>query len=341
MRALLDGGYDVVVFDLADYRAESRFVIGDAVERVPLERGSIDDWPRILEVFLRHRPGAVIHAGGIMDVAFLGEHPTIALKTNVGGAVNLLEASRLLGDTQRFVFLSTIAVIGRKLYEPIDANHPTVSAHDGPLGAYGAAKSAVEAFCFAYSQSFGLDTRIIRPSALYGFGMSWYAPNYMKNVLEPALLGEAVWLPSGAGVPRDYTSAVDLASLVVAVLEGPVDAERVFYAATGQPLRTAGEVAALVRELVPGASVEIGAAFTDEDVAELPLRGQYSVDNALHGLGWRPHFADLREGMLDYIARFQAFMEAGGTPTPMPAELRGAPGQASVAASPRHGSGRG
>ena len=324
IRELLDHGYPVVNFDLADYRPESRFVIG-AVDQVRFERGSIDDWPRVLEVFLRHRPGSVIHAGGIMDIAFLDEHPTIALRTNVGGCVNLLEASRLLGEVARFVFLSTIAVIGRKLYEPIDANHPTVSASDGPLGAYGAAKAAGEAFCFTYTQSFGLDTRIVRPSALYGFGMSWFAPNYIKNIVEPPLLGQPVHLASGGLVPRDYTNAVDLAGVVAAVLEGPEDADRVVYGATGEPLRTAADVGAIVRELVPGAIVEIGEEWTEIDRLELPFRGRYDMRSTREQLGWEPRLADLRDGIADYVERFRAYLDAGQTPTPPPG-LRGAPG---------------
>ena len=326
IRALLDRGRRVVNYDLGDYRAESRFVIGPELDSVPLERGSIDDWPRLIEVFLRHEPTAVIHAGGIMDAAYLDEHPMIALQTNVGGAVNLLEASRLLGGIERFIFLSTVAVVGRKMYEPIDGNHPTVTANDGPLGAYSAAKAAGEAFCFTYTQCHGLDTRIVRPSALYGFGMSWFAPNYMKNIVEPALLGQSVRLATGGLVPRDYTNAVDLASLVVAILDGPEDADRVYFGATGEPLRTASDVVAIVRELIPGADVEVGNEWAEVDRAELPFRGQYSVAAARDQLGWQPRFADLRAGIEDYIARFQAFTDAGMTPTPMPPGLHGAPG---------------
>lgn len=327
-RALLEGGSDVVTYDLADYRDESRFVIGDGLSRVVSERGSIDDWPRVLEVFLRHRPAAVVHAGGIMDLLYLDEHPTIAFHTNVGGSINLLEACRLLGGVERFVLVSSIGVIGRCLYEPMDANHPTVSAYDGPLGAYGAAKAASEAFCFAYLQNEGLDIRIVRPSALYGFGMSWFAPNYVKNIVEPALVGERVQLPTGGQVPRDYTHVADLASLTVALLSPSPDTDRIHYAATGMPLQTASEVCAIVRELVPDAEVSIGDEWTDGDRAELAIRGQYSVANARETLGWEPHFVDLRHGIADYIDRFHGFVAAGGTPTPMPAGLRGAPGQA-------------
>jgi nucleoside-diphosphate-sugar epimerase len=326
---LLRRGHVPVCFDLTDFRAESRFVLGSGIDRVVLERGSIDDWPRVLEVVLAHRPRAIIHAGGIMDTAFLDRHPTIAARTNLGGTLNLLEAARLVGGVDRFVFFSTIAVVGRVLYEPVDANHPVLTARDGPLGAYSAAKAAGEAFCLTYAQNFQLDTRIVRPSALYGFGMSWFAPNYMKNIVEPALEGEAVRLKTGGQVPRDYTHAADLASLVVAILEGPEDADRIFYAATGRPLRTASEVGAIVRELVPGAVVEIGDEWTEVDRQELPIRGRYSIENARTTLGWEPRFGELRDGIADYIERYRAFVAAGGVPTPLPPDLRGAPGQAS------------
>ena len=329
LNELLDAGHDVVCFDLAEFRAESRFLLAGKLDRVTVEQGSIDDWPRVFEVVLAHRPKAIVHAGGIMDTGLLDRHPTMAAHTNLGGTLNLLEASRLIGGVGRFVFFSTIGVIGRVLYEPVDANHPVLTARDGPLGAYGAAKAAAEMFCLAYTQSFGLDTRIVRPSALYGFGMSWFAPNYIKNIVEPALEGEPVRFKTGGQVPRDYTHAADLASLVAAILAGPDDADRIFFGATGRPLRTASEVGAIVRKLVPGAVVEIGDEWTEVDRQELPIRGQYSIENARASFGWEPRFGELEDGIADYIARYRAFVDAGGTPTPLPPGLRDAPGQAS------------
>ncbi|MBA3413643.1 MAG: NAD(P)-dependent oxidoreductase [Chloroflexia bacterium] len=324
VRRLLDDGYEVVVYDLADFRPESRFVVGDDASRVPLERGSIDNWPRLFEVVQTHRPAAIVHTASVMDIPFLDANPTIALSVNVGGAVNVMEASRLLG-VDRVVIFSTVAVMSEKRYEPIDADHPTVMARVGPLGAYGAAKLAAEAFSYAYRQSFGLDTRVVRPSAVYGFGMSWNAPNYVKNVVEPALLGQPVRLASGGVMPRDYVHAADVAGLVAAILAGPADADRVFFAGTGRPLRTAGEVGQIVRELIPGADVAIGEGLTEGDKAELPFRGVISMDPARAQLGWEPRFGDLRDGLVDYVDRFRAFVAAGGTPTPPPPGLR-APG---------------
>lgn len=324
VRELLDRGYRVVVFDVAGFRSEMHFVIGDRLGEVIIERGSIDNFPRVLEVVLKHRPWGIAHLGAIMDIGLLDLNPMLALKVNVEGTVNIFEAARLLG-VSRVVMLSTIAAISKKIYEPIDGNHPTITARAGPLGAYGAAKVAAEAFAFAYNQSFGLDTRIVRPSALYGFGMTWFAPNYIKQIVEPAVLGEPVRLPAGGQVPRDYVHVADLATLVAAIFEGPDSADRVFFAATGRPLRTGGDVGRIVRDLVKGAVVEIGDAWTEVDRAELPFRGRMSVDNALEQLAWKPRYDRLETGVAEYVERLRAYLAAGGKVTPRP-QLLNAPG---------------
>lgn len=323
-RRLLDDGHRVVVFDIAEFRPESRFVIGPGIDGVVLERGSMENWPRIFEVVQRHRPAAIVHTAAVMDIGYLDANPIVAYSANVGGAINVMEAARLLG-VGRVILFSTVAVHGEKKYEPIDADHPTIAARTGPLGPYGAAKVAVEAFAYAYHQSFGLDTRVVRPSALYGFGMSWAAPNYVKNIVEPAVQGQPVRLRSGGAMPRAYIHAADLAALVAAILRGPDDADRVFYAATGRPLNTGGDVGRIVRELIPGADVEIAEALTEHDQAELAFRGVLSIDHARAQLGYEPRFTDLRDGIADYIERFRAYLAAGGQPSAPPVGGR-APG---------------
>jgi nucleoside-diphosphate-sugar epimerase len=324
VRELLDRGLRVVVLDVADFRPEMRFVVGSQIGEVVVEKGSIDNFPRVLETVLAHRPDAIAHLGAIMDIGFLDKNPMMALKVNVEGTLNVFEAARLMG-VRRVVMFSTIAAIGKKLYEPIDADHPTITARAGPLGAYGAAKVAAESFAFAYNQSFGLDTRIVRPSALYGFGMSWFAPNYMKQIVEPAVLGQPVKTASGGQMPRDYFHVADLASLVAAIIDGPDDMDRVFFGATGQPLRTGGDVGRIVRRLIPGAEIDIGEAWTEVDRQELPFRGQISVENARAQLGWTPRHAELEDGVAEYVTRLRAYLSAGGTLTPRPA-IADAPG---------------
>jgi nucleoside-diphosphate-sugar epimerase len=310
VRNLIDRGYEVLILDAAPYRPAARFVIGSACETIPFVQASIQDAEAISKAFETYKPRAVIHVASVMDLGYLDAHPMVALEVNVRGALNILEAARISG-TARVVCFSSIAVIPQPLYQPMDANHPTIQATAGPLGMYGAAKLSIEGFAAAYTEIFGLDTRILRPSAVYGFGMSWEAANYMKQIVEPAVLGTAVDLPHGGPVPRDYTHARDIARLSVAILEGPDSADRIFFGATGQPLHTASEVAALVRELIPGSSVSIADRWGPEDLAEKTFRGLLSIDNARRQLGWSPEFTDLRTGIADYIDTLRRFIAAG------------------------------
>jgi nucleoside-diphosphate-sugar epimerase len=309
-RALRDRGRSVCLFDIRGLSAESRFVLGEGADEVPVELGSIEDWPRLLEVVRRRRPAQVVHIGGIVDPLFLLKNPATALRVNVEGTVNVLEVARAF-DVARVVFFSSIGVLPAVQYQPIDAAHPVILPRGGPAsGAYGAAKLSGEAFCFAYHQAFGLDVRIIRPSAAYGFGMQWHSANYMKQFVEPAVRGEVVRLASGGPLPRDYTHVQDIAGLTVAVLDGPADADRVFYAATGQPLVTAAEAARIVRELVSGSEIAIADVLSEDDQVELGFRGVLSIENARRQLGWEPRYRSLRDGIGEYIGRYRAFLAA-------------------------------
>ena len=250
----------------------------------------------------------VIHLATITHPVYLFTNPMPGVRVNFLGTVHILEAARLF-DIRRIVYFSSIGVLPAKQYEPIDAAHPIFLPREAvPTGVYGASKIAGEAFCFAYNQAFGTDFRTIRPSAVYGFGMQW--PIFVKPMVEGAVRGEVVTFESGGPFPRDYTHASDVASLAVALLEAPDDADRVFYGATGQPLVTAARVAEIVMELVPGSRIEIPDTLSDADQMELPYRGQLSIENSRRQLGWEPRFTDVRDGLADYVDRYRAFLAA-------------------------------
>ncbi len=310
MRALLESGRSVCVYDVRGFGPEARFLLGAQAEAVELEEGSVDDWARTLEVVARQRPSAVAHLATITNPAYLATNPGPGIRVNFEGTINVLEAVRLQG-VERLVYFSSIGVLPARQYEPIDAAHPIFLAREAVTsGVYGASKIASEAFCFAYNKAYGVDFRTIRPSAVYGFGMQW--PIYVKPMVEGAVRGERVSFSSGARFPRDYTHAADVASLAVALLDAPEEADRIFYGATGEPLVTAGEAARLVMELVPGAEIEIADAFSAEDLLELDYRGRLSIESG-RAIGWEPAYRSVRDGLADYIERYREYLGAGGT----------------------------
>jgi nucleoside-diphosphate-sugar epimerase len=305
-RALLEAGRRVIAFDVRGLTPEGRFVLAERADELIVEEGSVDDWVRVLHVVKEHRPADVVHLATITNPVYLFTNPMPGVQVNFLGTIHILEAARLF-DIRRIVYFSSIGVLPAKQYEPIDGAHPIFLPREAvPTGVYGASKIAGEAFCFAYNQAFGTDFRTIRPSAVYGFGMQW--PIFVKPMVEGAVRGEVVSFESGGPFPRDYTHASDVASLAAALVEAPDDVDRVFYGATGHPLVTAAEVARIVMELVPGSRIEIPDVLTEADQMELPYRGQLSIQNARDQLGWEPRFADVRDGLADYVERFRAFL---------------------------------
>ena len=312
-RELVDLGRQVTVLTRGlSATPDMRHVLKDHVERFATETGSVEDLPALLATFEHVRPAVVVHAASNVEVATLYRDPYLAFQTNVTGTLNVLEAARRTG-VQRVVDISSIGVLPAIQYEPIDAAHPIMLAREGPgSGAYGAAKASGELFAFAYQRAYGLDVRIVRPSAVYGFGMQWHSANYMKEFVEPAVRGEAVRVPSGGRLPRDYTHVHDVATLTVRVVDCDDAADRIFYAATGRPLVTAAQAARLVAELLPGSSIEVADAMSPDDEIEASFRGVISIANAKDQLGWTPRYASLREGVHQYIEAYRSFLGVAG-----------------------------
>lgn len=305
--ALLDEGREVLVMDVKDFAPEGRFVLAESAGKVLLERGSIDDRSRLFDLVRGFDPDDIVHMAMIIDPAFLVPNRDTGVRVNIEGTLNVLEAMVTFG-VERLVNFSSIGVLPAVQYEPIDARHPVLLPTMGPgTGFYGAMKVATEALCFAYNQSLGLEFRTIRPSAVYGLGMNHF-PGPIKAMVEGAVRGERVHFETGGPHPRDYTHAADIAALVLALLGAAPDADRIYYGATGEPLVTTSEVAAIVRELVPGADVSIGDELSEAERPVAALRGQLSIENARVQLGWEPRYASLRSGIQRYIDDFRGFI---------------------------------
>jgi nucleoside-diphosphate-sugar epimerase len=308
--ALADAGYRVVLADVRELSAEGRYLLGDRCAEIPVVRCPVEVWPAVTDAFREWRPDVVMHVAAITNPVALQSDPYAALRVNVEGTFNVLEAARQ-AEVGKVVVFSSIGVLPTVQYEPIDAAHPTVLAREGPgSGFYGASKLAGEAFALSYVSSFGLDVRIVRPSAVYGLGMNW--PIYIKPMVECAVRGEAVEFESGGRFPRDYTHVADVASLALALCDAPPEADRIFYAATGNNLTTAGELARIVQQVVPGARIEIADAISAEDMLELRYRGRLSVANADAQLGWAPRYGSLVDGVTEYTERYRSFLADGG-----------------------------
>src|SRR5688500_4666534 len=268
-RMLADRGDRVVLYDLRPPAAEAAWWLAPVKDRVSFVHGSVEHWPEVMAAVRDARPDAIVHTAAIGNPAAVQHKALLALRVNVEGSLNCLEAARLFG-VRRIVLFSSIGALPGLRYQPVHTNHPVVCNDEGPgSGFYGASKVAVEAFAYGYHQAFGTDFIVLRPSAVYGFGMRH--PIFIKPMVEDAVRGRPTRFATGREFPRDYTHVRDVAHLTLRALDVPRDRvrDRIFYAATGRPLRTAGELADIVKRVIPGADISVGPGLSDADKLEV------------------------------------------------------------------------
>jgi FlaA1/EpsC-like NDP-sugar epimerase len=112
-------------------RIEGRAML-DARELVVAD---LRDATRLREVFAEHQPQVVFHAAALKHLPLLEMHPSEAVKTNIGGTQNVLDAAASVG-VERFVNISTdkaagpISVLGytKRICERLTAAATTASA---------------------------------------------------------------------------------------------------------------------------------------------------------------------------------------------------------------------
>jgi len=84
---------------------------------------------------------------------------------------------------------------------------------------------------------------------------------------------------------------------------------RILNISTGAPLRSASEVAQVVRQNLPGAQIEIGSGLSELEGRDLKNRGRLSIQRAVEELAYQPMYS-LEKGISDYIQQYKSFLNS-------------------------------
>jgi nucleoside-diphosphate-sugar epimerase len=303
---LCDRGDEVLIYDVAEPSGERAWLIQEYKGTIEFEKRSIEDLSSIVSTVRDYRIEKVIHGASIVDIPHLKQNPLTALRINVAGTINVLEAARL-ENIERVVYASSNGVLSVKQYEPIDENHPILLPEGPASGFYGASKVACEAFGMCYWVYNGVNFIALRPSSFYGFGMQ--IPLYIKPIIENSVKALPFRLSAGKDTPRDYVYIKDVVSAFIKALD--IDEkgirDRIFMIGTGGDLRTPAEAAEIVKEILPGSKIEMDD--TPPDLNEFKHRGVISIEKAREQLGYEPAY-DFRKGITDYISMYKDFLES-------------------------------
>ena len=179
-RLLLDRGFDVVLFDVAQ---ESRLP-ADLRGRVRLVRGDLSDWAQVMDAVSSTRPDTIYHIGALMPPASEQNHAG-TWGINVNGTMHVLEAARLFG-VGTVVYSSTTATFPTDLPEPVPNDYV-----QHPVTLYGVSKLCSERLGEYYHRRYDLDFRGVRLLSIVGPGRvpgaGWSA--YTSLVIEECAKG--------------------------------------------------------------------------------------------------------------------------------------------------------
>jgi len=292
-RALVARGDSAIAFDtqlarLAGAGTDERLV------RVP---GDITDMANVAQAIFAYKPDAVLHCAAIVGVLSSLSSPINVVRVNVEGSLNVFEAMRLAG-VRRCVHISSEEVYGPFRAERIDETHPL-----DPVMPYGICKAAVEQLGRTYRDLHGLNVINLRTSWVYGPGLP--RERIPKTLVDAALGGRPLHVPSGSDTAIDHTYLDDVVSAILTALDRPQLPHDVYNVASGAAV-TVAQLVQMVRELVPGAQLSVGAGpYRHGDRVGLVRKGALDVGRAAAELGWKPKY-DIRAGLAAYVQAARA-----------------------------------
>jgi nucleoside-diphosphate-sugar epimerase len=287
-RALAARGDMAIAFDtqLASLATATRN------ERLVCVLGDITDLANIAHAVMAHKPDAVVHCAAVVGVLSSLGSPINVIRVNVEGSLNVFEAMRLTG-IRRCIHLSSEEAYGAFRTNRIDETHPL-----DPVLPYGICKAAVEQLGRSYRDLHGLEVINLRTSWVYGPGLP--RNRVPKNLVDAALVGRKLHIPTGADSAIDHTHVDDLVSGVLKALDHEHHRFDAYNIASGEATTVAGLIA-IVRELIPGAELSVGpGVYRHGDQVEMVRKGALDVGRAAAELGWKPRY-DIRTGLAAYV----------------------------------------
>jgi UDP-glucuronate decarboxylase len=224
--------------------------------------------------------------------------PVQTTKTNVHGAINMLDLAKRVGA--KILQASTSEVYGDPQVHPQCEGYWGNVNPIGPRACYDEGKRCAETLFFDYRRQHGLDIKVARIFNTYGPRMHPNDGRVVSNFVVQALRGEDITLYGDGSQTRSFCYVDDLIDGIIRLMAqdkdftGPVN--------IGNPTEfTIRELAEVVLRLTGSSSKLVFRELPSDD----PRQRKPDIELARTRLGWQPKVA-LEEGLkrtIDYFSR--------------------------------------
>ncbi len=230
------------------------------------------------EVIQIYKPTKVVHLAAIASAVEAKKNPGLSFELQLNTLQPLLEFCRINpGLIDQVILLSSSTVYGD--FETLSVDEST---RPRPRGIYANTKYMAERLIRTYCHQYGLNTVIIRPSALYG--ERCVSRRVSQVFIENALNGKPLYLEGGGEGRLDFTYISDLIDGIIMSMAFRTNQPggTATYNITCGNARTIMELATIVKNLIPSAILEERPRAKDK-----PIRGTLSVSRAEREIGFK------------------------------------------------------
>ncbi|MFC2968292.1 UDP-glucuronic acid decarboxylase family protein [Acidimangrovimonas pyrenivorans] len=241
--------------------------------------------------------------------------PIRTLRTNVIGAINILELARRTGA--RVLQASTSEVYGDPEIHPQSEGYRGSVTSFGPRACYDEGKRAAETLFHDYCKMYDVDIRIARIFNTYGPNMAGSDGRVVSNFIMQALSGQPITIYGEGKQTRSFCYVTDLVEGLIRLMNaGPH---------MRQPCNLGNPTETTIRELAEhvieatGSSSELQFLPLPQDD---PIRRRPDISLAFKNLGWQPT-THLPEGLARTVEYFESHQQQ--RPRAMTQPSRGGP----------------
>lgn len=278
-------GEDVACLDIAAPSPEA------AVEGVQYLRGDLRAFDEVVAAMSAVRPQRVVNLAYMLG----SDHPPhVAMKLNIVGMDNCFEASRITG-VEHVVFGSSLAVNGEQRH----FGERLVTEDDQQLGRYQYATHKIfnEWQAQDYREKHGMQITAVRPANVTGHDKVFGSVDHVQVIVNPAL-GKPVSFPF-ADTMRSPVHVDDVADVFTRVTMADKPQHPTYN--TGGHATSLGQLADLVRELIPDADISF-----DEQTGGKEHCTNWLIDNSRLRDEFGVSYPPFRERVIEIINAVRA-----------------------------------
>ena len=255
--------------------------------KIKLINCDIKNFIKIKKIFNKFKPDVVIHLAAVSHDNRSNINPRETFENSYITLFNSLDASKSFSDKIHFIYFSSSMVYGNFKKKIVTENE-----NCKPIGVYGSLKLSGELLIKSFSNVFGINYSIIRPSALYG--ERCIGNRVIQIFFERAFLNQKINIMGDGKEKLDFTYIGDLCDGVYKIIKNFRNSKNQTFNLTYGSSRSINTIKKFIKSKFK--NQEFKHLKRDKLVA---IRGTLSVNKAKKLVGYKPIY-NIKKGIEKY-----------------------------------------